>query len=329
MPGDEEIKVKKIVGKVNYASSMQSHKPGSCNTYQDTYVDTFKEVVSSKMYTGGRKGVYELPYFYFYYIVDQGVDPETVKITDLFEEKTDILGNKYAIEKNVKFFGFQTWGSAKGDKETYGYDEDKTPEYVLLEGADNGNLMPNFKNPWGALQATEGNTNDITRNDRFTGLIIKEATIRYAGNQTSTDPWDIEFGINDDENGFLDSAKVSVKVFADMVDHIYLYDYLNLRGITEEEISTNLNIKYRYYITENSTNYKQFDVIRFDQATQQWVPGGLTRIGGRWTRFNLIEFINGLSSNYDDDVINILRTNNPLIFNESIDAGESDPATVM
>jgi hypothetical protein len=94
MPGDEKIKVKKIVGKVNYASSMQSHKPGSCNTYQDTYVDTFKEAALSKMYTGGRKGVYELPYFYFYYIVDKGVDPETVKITDLFEERTDILGNK-------------------------------------------------------------------------------------------------------------------------------------------------------------------------------------------------------------------------------------------
>lgn len=329
MPGDEKIKVKKIVGKVNYASSMQSHKPGSCNTYQDTYADTFKEAALSKMYTGGRKGVYELPYFYFYYIVDQGVDPETVKITDLFEEKTDILGNKYAIEKNVKFFGFQTWGSAKGDKETYGYDEDKTPEYVLLEGADNGNLMPNFKNPWGALQATEGNNKDITRNDRFTGLIIDGATIRYAGDQTNTDPWDIEFGVNDDENGFLDSAKVSVKVFADMVDHIYLYDYLNLRGITEEEISTNLNIKYRYYITEHSTNYRQFDVIRFDQATQQWVPGGLTRIGGRWTRFNLIEFINGLSSTYDDDVINVLRAKNPSILNESIDPGESDPDTVM
>lgn len=328
MPGDEEIKVKKIVGKVNYASSMQSHKPGSCNTYQDTYVDTFKDSVSSKMYTGGRKGVYELPYFYFYYIVDQGVDPETVKITDLFEEKTDILGNKYAIEKDVKFFGFQTWGSAKGDKATYGYDEDKTPEYLLMEGADNGNIAPNFKNPWGALQATEGNSNDITRNDRFTGLVINGATIRYAGDVTNTDPWDIEFGVNDDENGFLDSAKVSVNVFADMVDHIYLYDYLNLRGITEEEISTNLNIKYRYYITENSTNYKQFDVIRYDQAAEQWVHGGLTRIGGQWSRFNLVEFINGLST-YDDDVINVLRAKNSSIFNESIDAGESDPATVM
>jgi hypothetical protein len=167
----------------------------------------------------------------------------------------------------------------------------------LLEGADNGNLMPNFKNPWGALQATEKNDKDITRDDRFTGLVINKATIKYAGDQTKTDPWDIEFGVNDDENGFLDSAKKSVEVFADMVDHIYLYDYLNLRGITEEEISPDLNIKYRYYITtENSIKYKQFDVIRFDQATQQWVPGGLTRRGGQWSRFNLIEFINGLSS---------------------------------
>ena len=60
---------------------------------------------------------------------------------------------------------------------------------------------------------------------------------------------------------------------------------LNLRGITEEEISTNLNIKYRYYITENSTNYNNLTLFRFDQATQQWVPGGLTRIGGHWTLF--------------------------------------------
>ena len=48
----------------------------------------------------------------------------------------------------MKLFGFQTWGSAKADDPTYGYDEDKTPEYVLVEGADNASPGANFKQPW-------------------------------------------------------------------------------------------------------------------------------------------------------------------------------------
>jgi hypothetical protein len=40
LPGSS-IKVKKLVGKVNYASSMQTHKQGSCNTYDDTYKSIF------------------------------------------------------------------------------------------------------------------------------------------------------------------------------------------------------------------------------------------------------------------------------------------------
>ena len=55
-------------------------------------------------------------------------------------------------DEDVKFFGFQTWGSAKGDDPTYGYDKKETPEYLLVEGADNGSAGANFKQPWAAFQ---------------------------------------------------------------------------------------------------------------------------------------------------------------------------------
>ena len=47
-------------------------------------------------------------------------------------------------DEDVKFFGFQTWGSGKTDDPTYGYG-DNTPEYLLVEGADNGAAGANFK----------------------------------------------------------------------------------------------------------------------------------------------------------------------------------------
>ena len=48
--------------------------------------------------------------------------------------------------------GFQTFGSAKGDKATFGYDDDKTPEYILIEGGENSDPHVNFRRPWVALQ---------------------------------------------------------------------------------------------------------------------------------------------------------------------------------
>jgi len=189
MPNDSETKITKIVGKVNYASSMQSHKPGSCTTFHETYSQMLNSEDSyyadfktePKMYTGGRKAVNEMPFMYFYYVLDENDErsPEDVKLTDLYSISTDVLGNEVVTEKDVKFFGFQTWGSAKGDPATSGYDENITPEYLLMEGADNKSLGANFKQPWAALQSKGNTTSSITRDDRFNGLEIVKETITY------------------------------------------------------------------------------------------------------------------------------------------------------
>jgi hypothetical protein len=116
MPNDSETQITKIVGKVNYASSMQSHKPGSCTTFHETYAQILKSEdpiyadfkTDPKLYTGGRKAVNELPFLYFYYVLDENDErsPEEIKLSDLYTISKDVLGNEVVEEKDVKFFGF-------------------------------------------------------------------------------------------------------------------------------------------------------------------------------------------------------------------------------
>ena len=111
---EKDLKVTKLVGKVNFASSMQSHKEGACKLYNDAYKSDSDQ---TGLLMGGRKAVHEEAFLYFYLITDL----ESVANYEL----ADLLKNP-----NVQFMGFQTFGSAKGDKATFGYDDDKTPEYI-------------------------------------------------------------------------------------------------------------------------------------------------------------------------------------------------------
>jgi hypothetical protein len=61
--------VKKMVGKVNFASSMQSHKPGACKLFEDGYKSTVGSLPS-----GGKKAVHEEPFLYFYWETDLEYD---------------------------------------------------------------------------------------------------------------------------------------------------------------------------------------------------------------------------------------------------------------
>lgn len=128
---DSQPKSKKWVGKSNYASSMQSHKIGATAAFHDlhricalptggfSYDQTHPD-------TPSRRAVLEKPFLCFF---------------------TD------AEHSTPTFCGFQTWGAAKGDKPTFGYDDDEesdsyTPDYIMVEGADNNVTGANFETPW-------------------------------------------------------------------------------------------------------------------------------------------------------------------------------------
>jgi hypothetical protein len=112
----------KLVGKVNFASSMQSHKMGSCNLYNDCWRKICpNSIVQTQGFEGVRAAVPQKPFLLF---VRESADAEPV------------------------FKSFVTFGPGKGDKPTFGYDKAKFPAYLCIEGADNDMPVVMGRVPW-------------------------------------------------------------------------------------------------------------------------------------------------------------------------------------
>ena len=294
---EKDLKVTKLVGKVNFASSMQSHKEGACKLYNDAYkADTDQK----GLLNGGRKAVHEEAFLYFYLITDL----ESVADYEL----ADLLKNP-----NVQFMGFQTFGSAKGDKATFGYDDDKTPEYILIEGGENSDPHVNFRRPWAALQRVGLNaagskilTNFPTvtvaeqqspNRDYTKNLWISDESIVYQNRGS----WDVDFGLNEDATDFTEPARKSLNKFGEFVDFVYKYNF-NLVKTGETDI-TKWNTLNRYIATKAIpafTGSREGDIYRYDEfagstsatgeAVGGWVRGGtIYDPSTGWSRLNIYE----------------------------------------
>lgn len=295
---EKDLKITKLVGKVNFASSMQSHKEGACKLYNDAYKsDTDQKGLS---FTGGRKAVHEEAFLYFYLITDL----ESVANYEL----ADLLKNP-----NVQFMGFQTFGSAKGDKATFGYDDNKTPEYILIEGGENSDPHVNFRRPWAALQRVGLNaagsralTNFPTvtvaeqqspDRDYSKNLWIQDESIVYQNRGS----WDVDFGLNEDATDFTEHARKSLNKFGEFVDFVYKHNFNLVK--TGETDTTKWNTLNRYIATKAIpafTGSREGDIYRYDEfagstsatgeAVGGWVRGGtLYDPTSSWSRLNIYE----------------------------------------
>ena len=278
MPGSD-IKIEKLVGKVNYASSMQSHKQGATKLFHEGYVNA--ETHQTDWMNGGRKAVLEDDFFYFF------VNVPANKLQSITWDDFKQADGTYNFE-NCYFLGFQTWGSAKGDKPTSGY-SDATPHYLMLEGADNNNAAANFKVPWAAMQiwgnynggkwSSANSTNiqnysstpqnnlnyyhqfsgkDSKGNPEYlTGLLINDETLVFDPGDASenstdkrADAWDVDFGCTEgdgysEENPFFvftDDVKNNVKRFAEFYNLIYTFDFSSLRFVNGEINGYSFNV---------------------------------------------------------------------------------------
>ena len=120
--------LKRMTAKINFASSMQSHKMGATYAYTELHdrvglqneAQTFADNNNLPMPT---VAVYEYPAFGF-----------------------QKVGNTYT------FIGLFTIGPDKGDKPTFGYDIDDTisDELITLEGTDHDRTVVMFNHPWNA-----------------------------------------------------------------------------------------------------------------------------------------------------------------------------------
>lgn len=294
---EKDLKVTKLVGKVNFASSMQSHKEGACKLYNDAYkADTDQK----GLLNGGRKTVHEEAFLYFYLITDL----ESVANYEL----ADLLKNP-----NIQFMGFQTFGSAKGDKATFGYDDDKTPEYILIEGGENSDPHVNFRRPWVALQRVGLNSAGSRTLTNFPTVTVEEqqsSNRDYSKNLWIQDEsivyqdrgsWDVDFGLNDEATDFTEPARKSLNKFGEFVDFVYKYNF-NLVKTGETDV-TKWNVLNRYIATKPIpafTGSREGDIYRYDEfagstsatgeAIGGWVRGGtIYDPSTGWSRLNIYE----------------------------------------
>lgn len=121
--------ITKLVGKCNYASPMQSHKLGAIWAYDELWQILVNNGSDGRpVLKDTHACCYEKPFLCFYQI-----------------------GNG-----NPVFCGFQTWGSGKGDKKTFGYDKKKSPDYMCISGADNGAIAALYQMPWIVNKNSQG-----------------------------------------------------------------------------------------------------------------------------------------------------------------------------
>ena len=126
----------RLDGKINFASPMQSHKLGSVCMYNDLWKDIVKDneitaigaTENGKKFTGTNDGykscrvaVVQRPFLVF--CQKKSGDP-------------------------IEFYGLYTMGPSKGDKPTFGYNKKDFPNFVMMEGCDNGAKLVRCLVPW-------------------------------------------------------------------------------------------------------------------------------------------------------------------------------------
>ena len=112
--------------KKNFASSMQSHKLGSVNSFDELFkaMGLTNEAMQTEEHAKARVSVYQEPFVGF----EKTVNDEGVEI--------------------YTFMGLYTVGPDKGDKATFGYDTTLFPGLISIEGSDNAPLPALFRVPW-------------------------------------------------------------------------------------------------------------------------------------------------------------------------------------
>ena len=230
----------KLVAKLNWASSMQSHKIGSTALYNDL----FKEiVVKSENYNGmlkdvcpnARVAVHEEPFLFFI---------------------------KSEENQTPKFYGLMTFGSGKYDNLTFGYDksiETIKNNFLMLEGSDNNRPLTLRQVPWIDEDITyddeEYQYNGFANLDYGMGNIDKKTgahnsleKFKNAFNFTYEHSIRLKSYINDNE----------------LIDKTYQYWYAG-EDIHDED---------------NNIILERGDIKRYDYISNTWVDAGLTKIKG-------------------------------------------------
>lgn len=223
----------KTVGKLNWASSMQSHKMGLTAMYQDLYNDIFDGTAGYEP-----NGITTIPGY------------ENTRIA--VEEKAFLFFVQEDESKDPVYYGNMTWGSAKGDKMTFGYDNnhEQLKNYLMLEGSDQTPKLTLYQVPWFA--------DEVTYNE-------KEEYYQYNGFGS----WDVTLGNRESVDKFIEKHN-----FVFSYSTRLMYWNGNLTSLQKADEDT-ADRSYQYFIVGQS--YGNFNVYRYDWLKKEWVNAGVTK----------------------------------------------------
>ena len=221
---DNDPAATKLVAKLNWASSMQSHKMGSTALYTDLWREIVggNGITNTTGYENVRVTVHEKPFMFF------------VQDTD---------------SSTPVFYGLMTFGSGKYDKPTFGYNKNVFPDYLILEGSDNGMPLTNRQVPWF--------TDEVTYN-------AEEEYYEYA------DAGNLDYGMGNQN---------MINYFINAFNFAYIHSP-RLRPYTSA--SDLVDPSYQYW------NTSTYNVVRYDYITNDWVDAGATKTNCSYDVLNIV-----------------------------------------
>lgn len=280
-------RAKRIDGKINWASPMQSHKLGSTSLYHDLW----KAVVGNNAITSRSDGQ-------SFTGTKNGYADCRVAIKQL----PFLVFQRKEVGGDIEFVGLYTVGASKGDKPTFGYNkkDDRIKPFLMMEGCDNGAALVNHRIPW--------NHDDIFA-DCSDGIVFMYNKVKQWEVSMGDDSFDVIF------NGEEPADKTNVKntfksyqleLFRQMNNFIYelnpdIHPFTGT-NINDTNQNSTLNKQSFYWMVSNKPDHgSQYDVYRYHEVLGKWVNAGVNRLvvdGVTQEEYETLNLLNQCKSYY-------------------------------
>ena len=254
---DNSPKMTKEVGKINYASSPQSHKEGACEAFNALHMAVcgptgIQRTIQARNIAADRPENEELP---------------RVAI----EEKPFLFFVQTENDTVPVFYCLMTWGSPKGDAATFGYEDDEDSplnDYLMIEGSDHYPILTLNQAPWF--------DDEVTYNE-------EKEYYMYNGEGS----WDYDLGNQTSLHKFRDAFNFVYKYSTRI--KMWNGSVLNLKNSqgSNPDAPNYADRTYQYIIINSSVTAENYTVHRYNFPTGEWVNAGVTKTNGIYNEYNV------------------------------------------
>lgn len=228
----------KLVLKINYASSMQSHKQGATELYNLLHTAIVGKNSLQKANAKARVAVLERPVLYFLQTPD---------------------------DSEPRFHGLGTFGPGKMDKKTWGYSADKFPDFAMLEGSDNNKPLTDMRIPWDSKVSYNVDEEYFEYNGD--GNLDFDCGVTY---EESDDDGHVKGQPSD---AIVEYFSIAWNWLFMHNPRIKPYTDGNFTTFQDDK---SVDTSYQYWMTQAGGGAALYDVVRYDFVDKKWVPAGLT-----------------------------------------------------